>query len=62
MSNQHVSEQVIVLLGILDRAARVEWSGRFTPAGVSDEQASDLFEGIYRDGLAALRDTLATLA
>ena len=45
-----------------DRAARVEWSGRFTPAGVSDEQASDLFEGIYRDDLAALRDTLATLA
>lgn len=45
-----------------DRAARVEWSGRFTPAGVSDEQASDLFEGIYSDGLAALRDTLATLA
>ena len=45
-----------------DRAARVEWSGRFTPAGVSDEHASDLSEGIYRDGLAALRDTLATLA
>ena len=45
-----------------DRAVRVQWSGRFTPAGVSDEQASDLFEGIYRDGLAALRDTLATLA
>ena len=44
-----------------DRAARVEWSGRFTPAGVSDEQASDLFEGIYRALLAALLVILATL-
>ena len=34
--------------------ARVEWSGRFTPRGVSDEEASQLFGGIYRDGLAAL--------
>ena len=34
--------------------ARVEWSGQFTPVGVSDEEASALFGGIYRDGLAAL--------
>lgn len=34
--------------------ARVEWSGRFTPAGVSDDEASRLFRGIYEDGLAAL--------
>jgi len=34
--------------------ARVEWSGQFTPAGVSDEEASRLFRGIYEDGLKAL--------
>jgi hypothetical protein len=34
--------------------ARVEWSGQFTPAGVSDEDASRLFGDIYRNGLAAL--------
>jgi hypothetical protein len=35
-------------------AARIDWSGQFTPAGVSDEEASKLFRGIYEDGLAAL--------
>ncbi|HET6861146.1 MAG TPA: SRPBCC family protein [Streptomyces sp.] len=33
----------------------VEWSGAFTPDGVTDAEAVDLFHGIYRDGLAALR-------
>ncbi|MFE9009823.1 SRPBCC family protein [Streptomyces sp. NPDC007875] len=39
--------------------SRVVWSGTFTPAGISAEEAVDLFQGIYADGLAALRDTLA---
>lgn len=43
-----------------DQASRVEWSGQFTPAGVNDEDASRLFEGIYRDGLKALEATLTT--
>lgn len=34
--------------------ARVEWSGEFTPQGVSDEEAARLFRGIYEDGLKAL--------
>ncbi len=34
--------------------ARVEWSGEFTPVGVSNEEASTLFRGIYEDGLKAL--------
>ncbi|SOE83672.1 Ligand-binding SRPBCC domain-containing protein [Burkholderia sp. YR290] len=34
--------------------AQVDWFGEFTPVGVSDEEASALFEGIYRDGLNAL--------
>ncbi|MFJ4526219.1 SRPBCC family protein [Streptomyces sp. NPDC088810] len=36
------------------RTSRVEWSGTFTPAGVSDEEAIALFHGIYTEGLAAL--------
>ncbi|MCG0283509.1 SRPBCC family protein [Streptomyces sp. PSAA01] len=40
-------------------ASRVEWSGTFTPTGVSDDEAVALFHGIYADGLAALRNTLA---
>lgn len=45
-----------------DQASRVEWSGEFTPAGVSNDDASRLFEGIYRDGLKALEATLAGVA
>lgn len=33
----------------------VEWSGSFTPAGVSDEEAIDLFHDIYKGGLEALQ-------
>ncbi|MFG2594896.1 SRPBCC family protein [Streptomyces sp. NPDC048462] len=39
--------------------SRVEWSGTFTPDGAGDGEAAALFEGIYRDGLAALDRTLA---
>ncbi len=35
-------------------ASTVEWSGRFTPAGVSEQEATRLFQGIYSDGLKAL--------
>ncbi|SDS51773.1 Polyketide cyclase / dehydrase and lipid transport [Paenibacillaceae bacterium GAS479] len=33
----------------------VEWSGSFTPVGVSDEEVIALFHGIYKNGLEALR-------
>lgn len=33
----------------------VEWSGSFTPVGVSDQEAINLFHGIYQDGLEALQ-------
>lgn len=33
----------------------VEWSGSFTPVSVSDDVVIDLFHGIYKDGLEALR-------
>ncbi|MFI2242511.1 SRPBCC family protein [Streptomyces chrestomyceticus] len=42
-----------------DDLAEVQWSGRFTPDGVSDTEAEELFAGIYADGLDALHQTLA---
>lgn len=38
-----------------DQASVVEWSGTFTPAGVSDAEAEALFKGVYEGGLAALK-------
>ncbi|MGW4909246.1 SRPBCC family protein [Streptomyces sp. NPDC004270] len=49
-------------LQVVDRGgdgSRVEWSGTFTPDGVTDAEATALFEGVYRDGLTALAETLA---
>ncbi|MFF8727155.1 SRPBCC family protein [Streptomyces sp. NPDC015171] len=43
--------------GIPD-ASRVEWSGTFTPAGVSEREAEELFHTIYADGLAELERTV----
>jgi hypothetical protein len=40
-------------------AARVDWSGSFTPQGVSDQEATRLFQGIYEDGLRALAEGFA---
>ncbi|MEU6662012.1 SRPBCC family protein [Streptomyces sp. NPDC046821] len=42
-----------------DDAAEVQWSGRFTPDGVSDTEAEGLFAGIYREGLEALDQALS---
>ncbi|SEO47267.1 SRPBCC family protein [Actinacidiphila rubida] len=36
----------------------VEWSGRFTPQGATEEEVIALFTGIYRDGLEALDQAL----
>ncbi|HHR6029778.1 TPA: SRPBCC family protein [Providencia alcalifaciens] len=35
--------------------SHVEWTGRFTPVNVSDEEAVKLFTGIYQDGLETLK-------
>ncbi|ALL70707.1 XoxI (plasmid) [Paraburkholderia caribensis MBA4] len=40
-------------------ASLVDWSGEFTPNGASDDEASRLFEGIYREGLRALAASFA---
>lgn len=37
------------------KSSLVEWSDSFTPVGVSDEEAINLFYGIYKDGLEALQ-------
>ncbi|MGA5471168.1 SRPBCC family protein [Streptomyces arboris] len=39
-------------------SARVEWSGTFTPDGIGDDEAAGLFQGIYADGLTALKQSL----
>jgi hypothetical protein len=36
------------------RASRVDWFAEFTPAGVSDEEATRLFERIFQRGLHEL--------
>ncbi|WP_433740177.1 SRPBCC family protein [Pseudomonas putida] len=38
-----------------EHGARVTWSGRFEPVGVSNEEVVALFTGIYQGGLEALR-------
>jgi hypothetical protein len=38
-----------------DSETDVTWSGRFTPNGISEGEASALFQGIYEGGLEALK-------
>lgn len=40
------------------KTSLVEWSGSFTPVGISDEEAINLFHGMYEDGLKALGQAL----
>ncbi|MGV8919353.1 MAG: SRPBCC family protein [Pseudomonas sp.] len=35
--------------------ASVTWSGSFTPVGISDTEASAIFDGVYQGGLDALK-------
>lgn len=37
---------------------RVDWNGRFEPAGVAEEQAQGMVRGIYTGGIAAIRKLL----
>ncbi|MGR5914074.1 hypothetical protein ACT7DA_14130 [Bacillus pacificus] len=41
--------------GVESKTSLVEWFGTFTPVEVSDEEAINLFHGIYSDGLKALQ-------
>ena len=40
--------------------ARVTWSGRFAPVGVTEDEVAALFAGIYQGGLQALRANFPT--
>ncbi|MER5753654.1 SRPBCC family protein [Streptomyces sp. NPDC002088] len=42
-----------------ESGSQVEWSGSFTPVGVADDEAVALFQGIYADGLDALKQALS---
>jgi polyketide cyclase/dehydrase/lipid transport protein len=42
------------------KGSRVEWSGEFTANGVSDAEATRLFQAIYEDGLKALAAAFST--
>ncbi|MFE7466066.1 SRPBCC family protein [Streptomyces sp. NPDC057499] len=41
-----------------DDVAEVQWSGRFNPLNATEEEAIDVFNKIYSDGLEALHETL----
>ncbi|MFF3754765.1 SRPBCC family protein [Streptomyces sp. NPDC002018] len=44
-----------------EEAAEVQWSARFIPVGVGDDDAAALFTGIFRDGLDALHTAVTGL-
>ncbi|MEX3926821.1 SRPBCC family protein [Paraburkholderia sp. BR10936] len=49
-------------LSVVEKGAmtcRVEWSGKFVPVGVTEQEASRLFAQIYEGGLDALKAQLA---
>jgi hypothetical protein len=43
------------VIAVDDGNSRVEWGGQFTPVGISDAQAVEIFDGVYQGGLQALR-------
>jgi hypothetical protein len=43
------------------KSSHVEWSGEFTPEGVSDREASRIFQEIYDNGLKALASHFARI-
>jgi hypothetical protein len=40
------------------KGSRVEWSARFTPKGVSNQEASRIYPDIFEDGLKALSNRI----
>lgn len=49
------SSTIVVKEDADGQSSLVEWSGNFTPVGVSAQEAIELFHGIYTDGLKALQ-------
>ncbi|MDR9750283.1 SRPBCC family protein [Pseudomonas sp. SZMC_28357] len=44
-----------ILVAAQGQGARVTWSGRFNPKGVTEAEVEAFFDGIYKGGLEALR-------
>ena len=38
--------------------ARIEWESSFEPVGISEQNAITIFEGIYRNGIAGLKQQM----
>jgi hypothetical protein len=43
------------LAAVGENETLVTWSGSFTPDGISEKEAEELFRGIYEGGLTALK-------
>jgi len=50
---------VIRVIDLGEAGSRVEWSGTFTPVGLSDAEVTAVFQKVYDDGLAALKQHFA---
>jgi carbon monoxide dehydrogenase subunit G len=40
------------------KACRLDWSSHFEPKGISDEQARNMIEGVYKSGIAGVKKAL----
>ena len=40
------------------KACRIDWSSHFEPKGISEEQARNMIEGVYRGGVAGVKKAL----
>lgn len=44
----------VKVIELSESTSRVEWGGQFTPVGITDTEAVELFDGVYGGGLQAL--------
>jgi carbon monoxide dehydrogenase subunit G len=40
------------------KACRLDWSSHFEPKGISEEQARNMIEGVYKSGIAGVKKAL----
>ncbi len=55
--NDYYATMTIVDTG--PNQCRVEWESTFTPNGVSEEQARGMVEGIYKNGIAGIKNVFS---
>lgn len=49
----------IAIASVGPKRSRIVWSSTFEPAGMTDEQLTQLFEGVYQQAIEGLRRALA---